>query len=282
MMSGMRTLKLHLDQRIPTRWDARAVMAGQPTDISVPVADGSLAASLLGTGKPVLLLHGWTFDRNMWVEQHALAESYQLVMPDRRGFGQSSAPPRLDEEYKDIDRLMPEGEFAIVGFSQGAIVAMDYAKRNPERVGALILVGAPLHNVVGSDPVGTVPVDAYRDWINSGDLAGMKRDWLKHRLMATDRDIDLDTMLADYSGRDLIEDDSEIELTADDIKNLSMPVLSVTGAADTAWRCAVTKYIGDNARAGRSHIIADAGHLSVLEQPAEFNRLADNFLHSHF
>lgn len=258
--------------------------AEQPADISVAVAGGNLAVSQLGAGPLIVLLHGWSFNRRMWSAQYPLAKAYQLIMPDRRGFGQSSAPPCLSQEYADIDRLIPSGRFAIIGFSQGAMVAMDYARRYPDRVAALVVAGAPLHDIIGSDPIGAVPVDEYRQLIDANDLASMRQKWREHRLTDSDADIgvEIDAMLADYSGRDLLEDDTEIHLSADDIKNLRMPVLSLTGANDTPWRCAVAKYIGENAQSGETRILADAGHLCSLEQPDAFNRLVDDFLHSNF
>ena len=258
--------------------------AEQPTDVSVAVDDGQIAVSLLGTGRPILLLHGWTFDRRMWRLQHPLAKSWRLVMPDRRGFGQSTAPPCLEREFEDINQLIPDGRFAIIGFSQGATVAMDYARRYPNRVSALVVAGAPLHNVIGSDPVGAVPVDAYRRLIDAGDLAEMKQQWRQHRLMTgeAEMDHDIDAILADYSGRDLIDDDTDIQLTAGDIGNLSMPVLALTGETDTPWRRAVTQYIGDKVPSGESRIVAGAGHLCSLEQPVAFNSLVDDFLRSNF
>lgn len=284
MMSGMRILKLHIDADSATRADRGGMIAEQPADISVAVEGGNLAVSLIGAGQPIVLLHGWSFDRRMWAAQYPLAKTYQLIMPDRRGFGQSAAPPCLSQEYADIDRLIPSGQFAIIGFSQGAMVAMDYARRYPDRVAALIVAGAPLHDIIGSDPVGAVPVDEYRQLIGANDLASMRQKWRQHRLTDSDADIgvEIDAMLADYSGRDLLEDETEIHLSADDIKNLSMPVLSLTGATDTPWRCAVAKYIGENAQSGEARTLAGAGHLCSLEQPHIFNHLIDDFLHSNF
>lgn len=284
MMCGTRILKLHIDAEATLRSNARPMTAATPADISVAVGGGGLAVSLLGKGKPVLLLHGWTFNRHMWSGQYPLADTWQLVMPDRRGFGQSSAPPCLQQEYADIDRLIPAGRFAIIGFSQGATVAMDYARRYPERVAALVVSGAPLHNIVGTDPAGAVPLERYRELIAADDLAGMKQLWRRHRLMESEaaNNLAIDLMLADYSGRDLVEDDSEIELTRAHISNLSMPVLALTGEMDTPWRCAVTQYIGNHAQSAESHIIAGAGHLCPLEKPTQFNRLIGQFIRSNF
>src|SRR5690606_18355591 len=52
----------------------------------VSVEGGSLAVETIGVGPPLILLHGWTLDRRMWMPQiAALARRYQLIAYDRRG-----------------------------------------------------------------------------------------------------------------------------------------------------------------------------------------------------
>ncbi len=47
-----------------------------------------------GTGKNVMLLHGWTCDSNDWIGQLPLFESkYCVVAPDLRGHGRSEMMP---------------------------------------------------------------------------------------------------------------------------------------------------------------------------------------------
>lgn len=48
----------------------------------------------MGTGQPILLIHGWPLTGDMWEYQTlALLEAgYRVITYDRRGFGQSSHP----------------------------------------------------------------------------------------------------------------------------------------------------------------------------------------------
>ena len=63
------------------------------------VDGGTLAVEKVGQGPTVVLLHGWTLDRRMWTMQaRALANRFTLVAIDRRGFGQSTAPPHQSPE----------------------------------------------------------------------------------------------------------------------------------------------------------------------------------------
>lgn len=80
-----------------------------------------------GTGKPVVLVHGWPLSSKSWEKQvSALIDAgYRVVAYDRRGFG-NSAKPTLGYDYDtlagDLHTLMTELDLAgatLVGFSMG-------------------------------------------------------------------------------------------------------------------------------------------------------------------
>jgi pimeloyl-ACP methyl ester carboxylesterase len=80
-----------------------------------------------GTGKPVVLVHGWPLSSKSWEKQvPALIDAgYRVVAYDRRGFG-NSAKPTLGYDYDtlagDLHTLMTELDLAgatLVGFSMG-------------------------------------------------------------------------------------------------------------------------------------------------------------------
>jgi len=55
-----------------------------------------------GTGDPVILIHGFYFDTHMWDKNlDALAEHYQVYVPDLWGFGYSTREP-LDYGYRSM------------------------------------------------------------------------------------------------------------------------------------------------------------------------------------
>ena len=80
-----------------------------------------------GSGKPVVLNHGWPLSGASWEKQVAalLAAGHRIITYDRRGFGQSSKPSTgydYDTFAEDLDKLMTELELhdvALVGFSMG-------------------------------------------------------------------------------------------------------------------------------------------------------------------
>ncbi len=81
----------------------------------------------LGTGPPVVLLHGWPLDSRSWEpQQHALlASGRRVVTYDRRGFGNSSRPTvgyDFDTLAADLDTLLTEldlRQVTLIGFSLG-------------------------------------------------------------------------------------------------------------------------------------------------------------------
>jgi non-heme chloroperoxidase len=80
-----------------------------------------------GSGKPVVLIHGYPLSGASWEKQVAalLAAGYRVITYDRRGFGKSSQPTtgyNYDTFAEDLHKLVIHLElrdFALVGFSMG-------------------------------------------------------------------------------------------------------------------------------------------------------------------
>lgn len=251
----------------------------------IDVGDGALHVATAGTGPDIVMLHGWTLDHRSWAPQLPLSAITRLVMPDRRGFGQSTAPAGLAREWQDVDRLGESDRFVLVGMSQGATVALDFARRRPDRLAGLVLVGAPLHDVVLHDSEDdALPRHYYATMVAAGQLDAMKAEWRRHpltRSSPTARPL-LDAMLDSYDGRDLLATPSAISIAAADIEALTIPVLAIAGAGDMPWRRRVADFIGTSAPRGRTIMIDGAGHLCNLDRPARFNALLHDFLKTLF
>jgi non-heme chloroperoxidase len=80
-----------------------------------------------GTGKPVVLIHGWPLSGRSWEKQVPvlLDAGYRVITYDRRGFGDSSKPVsgyEYDTFAEDLHKLVTKldlRDFALVGFSMG-------------------------------------------------------------------------------------------------------------------------------------------------------------------
>jgi len=80
-----------------------------------------------GSGKPVVLIHGYPLSSASWEKQAAvlLAAGHRVIAYDRRGFGKSSQPAsgyNYDTFAEDLHKLVTYlelGDFALAGFSMG-------------------------------------------------------------------------------------------------------------------------------------------------------------------
>lgn len=87
-----------------------------------------------GTGKPVILIHGWPLSGCSWEKQvpFLLAAGYRVVTYDRRGFGDSSKPTsgyNYDTFAEDLHKLVTKLDLrdtALVGFSMGGCEVARY------------------------------------------------------------------------------------------------------------------------------------------------------------
>ncbi|MEY2884016.1 MAG: hypothetical protein RL490_1740 [Pseudomonadota bacterium] len=235
---------------------------------TVAVPGGMLPVETLGQGPPLILLHGWTLDRRMWVPQAALADRIMLVGIDRRGFGQASAPAELAREPDDVLRVAEAlglDRFHLLGMSQGGRVALALAARAPERLLSLILAAPALDGVAAAADEG-VPLAAMAAAAGAGDRAALLALWRDHPL-ARSRDPAVAAILADYDGRDLVGDATTLLAHAANIAGL--PTTVITGADDTPRRHAHAAALV--AAGARGVVLAGAGHLANMDAPREFD-----------
>lgn len=104
-----------------------------------------------GSGRPVLLIHGYPLSGNSWERQvrELLANGYRVITYDRRGFGRSSQPAEgydYDTFAADLNVLLEHldvEDVALVGFSMGTGEVTRYlATYGSGRVRKAALLGA--------------------------------------------------------------------------------------------------------------------------------------------
>lgn len=113
--------------------------------------DISLYYQETGKGEPFFLLHGNGEDGTYFVNQiKFFSNQYRVIAVDTRGHGKSprgNAPFTMEQFADDLNALMTElciSKAVILGFSDGANIAMKFAIKYPQKVTALILNGGNL------------------------------------------------------------------------------------------------------------------------------------------
>ncbi|MEP6584600.1 MAG: alpha/beta hydrolase [Ginsengibacter sp.] len=106
----------------------------------VDFKDKRICYRVEGEGKPVMLLHGFAENGDLWKYQvENLKDNFKFIIPDLPGSGSSEAlngnPSMVD--YADaikaiIDLEIKESSFALIGHSMGGYIALAFAEKYPE------------------------------------------------------------------------------------------------------------------------------------------------------
>ena len=112
--------------------------------------DLEIAYEVVGRGPPLVLLHAASSSGAADVRgpDPALAEAFRLYLPDARGHGRTrwDAADGFEAEWlvDDLEAFV-DGlglrTFHLIGFSMGAMTALGFAVRAPERLRTLVVVG---------------------------------------------------------------------------------------------------------------------------------------------
>ncbi len=104
-----------------------------------------------GTGLPIVFIHGVGTLGELWADDLAdLATDFRIIVYDRRGYTASSSSPRnWNARAEDTVALIKELNAAyavIIGYSAGAIIALDLALNHPDLVAGIVLLD-PAFNI---------------------------------------------------------------------------------------------------------------------------------------
>jgi pimeloyl-ACP methyl ester carboxylesterase len=257
----------------------------------VAVNGAQIAYDVAGNGPAVLLLHAGIGDRRMWDDQvPAFAEHFTVVRFDARGFGETRKPDTPFAPYEDAIGLLDHlgiSRAHIVGVSMGSQTAIEATIAAPERVSALVAVGARTGTPVSPElRAGWERVD---ELYEAGDIAGAVEYELRMWVDGPDRspdavDPEMRERVREMNAALFTRDDEageEIPLdppAAERLAEISAPTLIVYGDKDVMD---VRQAAGPLAAAilgAQLAVIPDAAHLPQMERPELFNEIVLGFL----
>jgi len=252
------------------------------------LADGrTLAWREAGSGRPLVLLHGWSMSSAVFLEAiEALAPTFRVLAPDLRGHGYSSPGEdyslgSLSDDVRCWLDSQGIGGCSLLGWSLGGQVAMQLAARLPERVERLALVCATPCFCSGEGWDGGLPATQVR---------AMERN-LKRDFNATLVDF-FDRMFAGEAFpqerraqilRDCVRSvppiRSEVTLGAlqtlrdadlrELAKRVACPTLVHYGALDIITPAAAGSWLAHTIAASREACVEGVGHAPFFSRPAE-------------
>jgi pimeloyl-ACP methyl ester carboxylesterase len=245
----------------------------------ITVDGAELSSLVLGdvAAPAVAMLHG-LLSGNMasWYPAIAspLAERRRVLLYDQRGHGSSTMPAAgfdLDSQAEDLLAVLAyyglrAEPVDLVGHSMGALIALRFALRWPERVRRLVLVDAPMpaREYISPSLRGAVSREALAEYVKMHGLKGRRGERLHRRLAALFFE---STLL-----RDVLAMDCEPDAA---LAALDVPVLLLFG--DRSPCLEAGRHLLRMLPRARLQLL-DGGHYLPEEAPAALRCQLDDFL----
>jgi non-heme chloroperoxidase len=238
-----------------------------------------------GSGKPILLIHGYPLNGSSWERQERvlLENGYRCISYDRRGFGRSNQPTTgydydtLAADLRSLlDHLALDRDVVLAGFSMGTGEVTRYLGRyGSDGISKAVLIGSlPPYLLQAEDNPRGVPKDVFE---------GLKQGVIADRYAFVDSflpnlynaDVSIPERLSDSALRASSQVaygsgphatyaciDAWLTDFRDDLPKIDIPVLAVHGTADRMLPIEVT-----TARLRDEQLIADLTVVEIADGP---------------
>jgi pimeloyl-ACP methyl ester carboxylesterase len=249
-----------------------------------------------GTGKPLVLIHGWPTNANAWRDHiDALSMNHRVIAVDLRGFGDSTPmdQPTIARLAADVHELLASLDIDnafVIGWSLGGSVVLSYATQfGAERVRGLGIIDVSPKLLPGvdwllgegtpfsaeglaewsgrwpGDPLSVV-TDVYTMGFVDHEQHADTRDWLIGEGMRADRTTAMRTL-----------DDAAAQDYRSVLANITVPALLLFGGHSTSTTPHVRDFFETNIPTSTMVVFEDSGHCLMFEEPRKFLETLDAF-----
>jgi len=271
----------------PELASGRAVSRGEAAGTSYSV----YAPHSAEAGATVVLIHGVGMNQTVWWPQiAALTASYQVVVYDMLGHGDSALPtatPTLDEYASQLSALLDAMHIErahVVGHSMGALVALEFALTHPQRTLSVVALNAVYDRtpeqreavMTRAGTLGDVPLDTGVDATLSRWFGDPVPGHLTQAAQAV-RGLLLSVHPIGYARTYRLfacSDDAHVGRLA----SLAVPALFLTGECDPNSSPAMSRAMAAATPFGRAEIIENERHMMNVTDPEGVNERLLAFL----
>lgn len=262
------------------------------TEKKINFRNSTLAYTITGKGKPVVLIHGFAENGKIWSRQvEFLQDNYMLIVPDIPGSGKSPVLADEDqsiENYADCIKAIIEAEnlqkVVIIGHSMGGYIALNYLEKYPEDLVSLGL----FHSTAYADDQAKVETreKAIQFIMQNGapaflktSIPGLFNDINKNSveiqtLLQQGSQFSAEALTGYYKAMIHRPDRATI------LKQTTIPVLIIAGLHDKAvlhQHCLEQSHF---APITFFYTLKESGHMGMLEETEKSNQILAYFLHS--
>ena len=272
---------------------------------------------MAGKGKPIVFVHGWAMNSNVWKYQmDELSKDFQIIVIDLRGHGKSANPPSPPLEKGDkrgfdifvndlkelIDSLAIK-KFTLAGWSMASFTIARYYFKYPEDVEKLIFISGTPRFVSENDYPYGQPMSMIKRLernlkrnnplspFDKGDYENHIREFCGKLFISGER-ID-DSKLSEIESLMFNEDfppSSDVVLQTlnsllkddirDNLNDIKVPTLIIHGSIDKICPVGAGKYLAREIPDSKMVILKGVGHTPFLTQPEKVNKEIKDFCHN--
>lgn len=258
----------------------------------IQAGDVRLHVEQRGSGRPLLLVHGFPLDHTMWRGQlDALADAGHVIAPDLRGLGRSEAtgPVVTMKQFADdlaalLDALGVRQPVVFCGLSMGGYIGWEFWRKHQQRVASLILCDT--RAAPDSLEAAAAREEAAETALSEGTAALV--EGMLPKLLAAST-LEQQPEIADAVRR-MIEAAPPVGVAAalrgmaqrrggeELLAEINVPALLIVGREDPISPPSEMQSMAKRMSQARLTVIEDAGHLAPLEQSEPVNAAIRAFL----
>lgn len=256
------------------------------------IEDDAIEYDKRGNGTPLVLLHAFPLSNAMWRGQiDFLAKEFKVIAPNVRGIGATSpfrGTPSIEQMAHDVAALLADMNLAqpmiLCGLSMGGYVALAFARLYPQRLGALVLCDT---QAAPDTPEARAKREENIEFAQSHSAPELLERMLPNLLGETTRATRPKVVEAVRQMANELEPQSLVQLlqalrdrpdATPHLEQIKVPTLILCGLEDTITPPEISKSLAQSIPNSELHLIPQAGHLSNLERPQDFNKHMMAFL----
>ena len=248
--------------------------------------------SIYGSGKPVMLLHGFAEDSSIFDAQvNYLKEKYLVIVPDLPGIGKSEMLKKENVQLIDYAAILKAiideekiNSFTLIGHSMGGYITLAYADKYAETLNGFGL----FHSSAYADDEAKIATRKKAiSFIEQNGTAAFLKTTIPNLFYKPEKSIDdIKTLIEkgnSFPPEVLIQQYKAMIARPDTtsiLKTFNHPILFIIGEHDKAIPFQHSLQQSHLPQMAYVHILRNTGHMGMKEEPDLVNNFMEEFLHS--